>query len=112
MTTVRPLFDKLQAITFRGKQLVTLADFAARHSVDPVSVSRWKNGSRDLPTPVLVDLVAILKAAKVKFDLTGIMLDGYERADAGDWLARLRREAKDKTKTKKETKHGSNGRAG
>ena len=94
---VTDLFARLQAIKYRGHQLVKLSDFAARHCVDPVSVSRWKAETRDLPSAVFDDLVAVLRAAGVKLTLDDVV--GYKKADAADWLAMLRREA---SKTKKE----------
>jgi hypothetical protein len=99
---VKSLFDRLQAIKYRGQQLVPLRAFAARHCVSPVSVSRWKAETRDLPSAVLTDLVAVLRAAGVKLTLVDVV--GYERADAADFLAMLRREAKDKNKKEKHGK--------
>jgi hypothetical protein len=93
---VKSLFELLATITYRDKPLVTLKAFAARHCVDPVTVSRWKAETRDLPSAVLTDLVAVLRAAGVKLTLVDVV--GYERADAADFLAMLRREAKDKQK--------------
>lgn len=96
MSNIRALFDLLKGITYKGVPLISLADFARRHNTTRHNVYRWQSGVREIPTDVLADLCAILRAGGVRFHVDDVLLSAENKADAQAFVATLKKVAKER----------------